>query len=63
MRLKLGIESGMSRRYAGLHFEDADPEGRSLGRRVVALSWNKTAGYIVGDGGTEYRPHACGKRP
>ena len=41
-------ESGMSRRYAGLHFEDADLEGRSLGRRVAALSWNKAQEYVSG---------------
>ena len=41
-------ESGMSRRYAGLHFEDADLEGRALGRRVAALSWNKAQEYVSG---------------
>jgi hypothetical protein len=41
-------ESGMSRRYAGLHFEDADLEGRALGRRVAALSWNKAQEYLSG---------------
>lgn len=41
-------ESGMSRRYAGLHFEDADLEGRALGRRVAALSWNKAQEYMAG---------------
>jgi hypothetical protein len=41
-------ESGMSRRYGGIHFEDADVEGRSLGRRVGALSWNKAQVYISG---------------
>jgi len=41
-------ESGMSRRYGGIHFEDDDVEGRSLGRRVCALSWNKAQGHISG---------------
>ena len=41
-------ESGLSRRYAGLHFEDADLEGRGLGRRVAALSWNKAQEYVSG---------------
>ena len=41
-------ESGMSRRYAGLHFEDADLEGRASGRRVAALSWNKAQEYVSG---------------
>ena len=42
-------ESGMSRRYGGIHFEDADIEGRLLGRRVGALSWNKAQAYISGN--------------
>ena len=41
-------ESGMSRRYGGVHFEDADLEGRALGRRVATLSWNKAQSYISG---------------
>lgn len=41
-------ESGMSRRYAGVHFEDADLEGRGLGRRVAALALNKAQWYISG---------------
>jgi len=41
-------ESGMSRRYGGIHFEDADLGGRSLGRRVAALSWSKAEAYISG---------------
>ena len=41
-------ESGMSRQYGGIHFEDADIEGRSLGRRVGALCWNKAQADISG---------------
>jgi hypothetical protein len=41
-------ESGMSRRYGGIHFRDADIEGRLLGRRVAAISWNKAQEYISG---------------
>jgi hypothetical protein len=41
-------ESGMSGRYGGIHFEDADVEGRLLGRRVGALSWNEAENYISG---------------
>jgi hypothetical protein len=41
-------ESGMSRRYGGIHFKDADIEGRLLGRRVAAISWNKVQEYISG---------------
>jgi hypothetical protein len=44
-------ESGMSRRYAGLHFEDADVEGRALGRRVASLSWEKAESYMLGVAG------------
>ena len=48
-------ESRMSRRYAGLHFEDADLEGRFLGRRVAALACNKDLAYMSGNE-TERRP-------
>jgi hypothetical protein len=41
-------ESGMSRRYGGVHFEDADLEGRLLGRRVAAISWTKALQYMSG---------------
>jgi len=41
-------ESGMSRRYGGLHFEDADVEGRLLGRRVGSLVWNEADAYMSG---------------
>jgi hypothetical protein len=41
-------ESGMSRRYGGVHFEDADLEGRLLGRRVAAVSWTKAQQYMSG---------------
>jgi len=39
-------ESGMSRRYGGIHFEDADVEGCLLGRRVATLSWDKAQAFI-----------------
>ena len=41
-------ESGMSRRYGGVHFEDADLEGRLLGRRVAAISGTKAQQYMSG---------------
>jgi hypothetical protein len=41
-------ESGMSRRYGGVHVEDGDLEGRALDRRVAALSWNKARSYVLG---------------
>ena len=46
-------ESGMSRRYGGVHFEDADMEGRLLGRRVAAISWNTAHEYISGTKATK----------
>lgn len=46
-------ESGMSRQYGGVHFEDADIEGRLLGRRAAALSWKKAQGYMTGSGITK----------
>jgi hypothetical protein len=41
-------EAGLSRRYGGIHFEDADLEGRKLGRAVGALAWEKALSYIGG---------------
>lgn len=41
-------ESGMSRRYGGIHFKDADLEGRLLGRRVAVLSWIRARAYMSG---------------
>ena len=40
-------EAGLSRRYGGIHFEDADLEGRKLGRAVGALVWEKAQTYIA----------------
>jgi hypothetical protein len=51
--------SGMSGRYGGIHFEDADIEGRLVGRRVGALSWNKAQAFISGaatEAATRSRP-------
>jgi hypothetical protein len=31
-----------------IQFRDADVEGRFLGRRVAAISWNKAQKYISG---------------
>ena len=49
-------ESGMSRRFGGVHFEDADLEGRALGRRVGAPSWNKAQTYVTGNKTEERTP-------
>jgi len=41
-------EAGVSRRYGGIHFAQADLVGRSLGRLVGAQVWDKTRAYITG---------------
>lgn len=39
-------EAGVSRRYGGIHFEDGDLMGRTLGRKVAAIAWDKSQSYI-----------------
>jgi hypothetical protein len=41
-------EAGMSRRYGGIHFENDDLAGRTLGRRVGAEVWSKAMRYVNG---------------
>jgi hypothetical protein len=41
-------EAGLSRRYAGIHFETGDLQGRSLGRRIGAATWAKAQTYFNG---------------
>lgn len=41
-------EAGISRRYGGIHFEDADLEGRAMGRDVAAVVWKKGSRLIEG---------------
>jgi len=41
-------EAGVSRRYGGIHFAQADLVGRSLGRLVGAQVWDKTRASITG---------------
>jgi len=41
-------EAGMSRRYGGIHFRQADLVGRQLGRMVAAKVWNKAQMYFDG---------------
>jgi hypothetical protein len=41
-------EAGLSRRYGGIHFEAGDLEGRTLGRRIAAIVWEKAASYFNG---------------
>jgi hypothetical protein len=42
-------QAGLSRRYGGIHFEQADLDGRAAGRRVAQLAWTKAQRYISGD--------------
>ena len=41
-------QAGMSRRWGGIHFRDGDMTGRSIGRTVGALVWEKAQGYFDG---------------
>ena len=42
-------QAGLSRRYGGIHFEQADLEARAAGRRVAELAWARAQSYINGD--------------
>ena len=42
-------QAGLSRRYGGIHFEQADLDARAAGRRVAELAWARTQSYINGD--------------
>ena len=41
-------EAGMSRRYGGIHFEQADLMGRKLGRAVAEKAWARAQSYFNG---------------
>jgi hypothetical protein len=41
-------EAGISRRYGGIHFESGDLQGRTLGRQVGILAWEKAGTYFDG---------------
>jgi uncharacterized protein DUF6851/vanadium-dependent haloperoxidase-like protein len=41
-------QAGLSRRYGGIHFEQADLDGRAAGRRVAQVAWAKAQRYISG---------------
>ncbi len=41
-------EAGISRLYGGIHFQDGDLNGRTMGRKVGAAVWNKAQFYIDG---------------
>ena len=42
------LQAGMSRRYGGIHFQQADEDGRALGQQVATQAWTKAQAYING---------------
>ena len=42
-------QAGLSRRYGGIHFEQADLDARAAGCRVAELAWARAQSYINGD--------------
>ena len=40
--------AGLSRRYGGIHFEQGDMNGRTLGAQVGTQVWNKAQAYFNG---------------
>ena len=42
------MEAGMSRRYGGIHFKDADLAGRLLGNLAALGAWSKAQSYFDG---------------
>lgn len=44
-------EAGMSRRYGGIHFPDADLHGREMGRDIGANAWSRARTYFTGTAG------------
>jgi hypothetical protein len=41
-------QAGFSRRYGGIHFEQADLDGRAAGRSVAQEAWSKAQSYFNG---------------
>ncbi|GHO59996.1 haloperoxidase [Ktedonobacter robiniae] len=41
-------EAGLSRQYGGIHFNQADHDGRTLGRQVAIQVWQKAEAFING---------------
>ena len=41
-------EAGMSRRYGGIHFRQADLESRNIGRRIGVAAWERAAAMFHG---------------
>ena len=46
-------QAGMSRRYGGIHFEQADLDARRAGRLVAQQAWAKAQAYFNGDASEE----------
>jgi hypothetical protein len=44
-------QAGLSRRHGGIHFEDGDLAGRTLGTAVGNAAWDKARTYITGTAG------------
>jgi hypothetical protein len=41
-------QAGKSRRYGGIHFEDGDLTGRSVGHQIGGAVWTKALSYFNG---------------
>jgi hypothetical protein len=41
-------QAGLSRRYGGIHFAQADLQSRQMGRLIGAQAWNKALRYFEG---------------
>ena len=53
-------EAGLSRIFGGIHFEDGDVNGRTLGRQAAREVWNEANGFILGlNGETAETPAAA----
>jgi len=44
-------QAGISRRYGGIHFEQADLDARAAGRKVSDQAWAKARSYFGGSAG------------
>jgi PAP2 superfamily len=42
------VEAGMSRRYGGIHFQQGDLDGRTLGQRVGTQAWSLAQAFMNG---------------
>jgi hypothetical protein len=50
-------QAGLSRQYAGLHFEDSDLASRTMGRKIATVVWEKALTYFTGAGPGGPREH------